>query len=95
MRAVISSFNRSINIYQARTDNEIGISFAIEDGTTLRLNEVLEVDLPKLLQTQSVRVALTGQVVRVRLRDIDIHDLRLPSGHGSSRTPGHERMNAA
>ena len=95
MKAVVSSFNRTINNYQARTDNDIAISFAIEDTTTLRLNEVLEVDLPSLLQTQSVRVARTGQVVRVRLRDIDIHDLRLPSGHGKSRTPSPERMNAA
>ena len=95
VRAVVTSFNHSINNYQARTDNEIGISFALDDETTLRLNEVLEVDLPTLLQTQSVRVARTGQVVRVRLWDIDIHDLRLPSGHGSSRTPSHERMNAA
>jgi hypothetical protein len=95
VKAVVSSFNRAINNYQARTDNDIAISFAIEDETNLQLNEVLEVDLPSLLQTQSVQVARTGEIVRVRLKDIDIHDLRLPSGHGTSRIPSHERMNAA
>ena len=95
MKAVITSFSRSLNNYQARTDNEIAISFAIEDGSSVKLNEVLEVDLPSLVETQTVQRANTGQFIRVRLRDIDIHDLRVPSGHGVSRVPSKERMSAA
>lgn len=95
MKAVVSAFNRSLNNYQARTENEIAVSFAIEDGSTVKLNEVLEVDFPTLVETQTVRRASTGQLIRVRLREIDIHDLRLPSGHGTSRIPCRERISAA
>ena len=95
MKAVVSAFNRSLNNYQARTENEIAVSFAIEDGSTVKLNEILEFDLLSLVETQTVRRASTGQLIRVRLRDIDIHDLRLPLGHGTSRFPSRERMSAA
>jgi hypothetical protein len=95
VKAFVSAFNLSLGNYQARTENDIGISFAIVDGSTLKLNEVLEVDLLSLVQTQRLTKVSSGQVVQVKLRDIDIHDLRLPSGHGLSRVPSRERMGAA
>ena len=95
MKAVVPVFNRSLNNYQARTDNEIAVSFAIDDGLSLKINEVLEVDLASLVETQTLRRANTGQLIRVRLRDIDIHDLRLSSWHGVSQIPSRERMSAA
>jgi hypothetical protein len=95
VKAVVSAFNQSLNNYQARTENEIAVSFAIVDGSSLKLNEVLEVDLHSILGTQAVHRVSTGQRIRIRLRDIDFHDLRLPSGHGTSRVPSKERMSAA
>lgn len=95
MRAVISSFNLSLNNWQARTDSDIALSFCILDGTRLRLNEELEVDLPNLLASQKLVRRSTGASIAVRLRDIDLHDLRLPSGHGSARTPSSARLNDA
>ena len=95
MRAIVSSFNLSLNNWQARTDNDIAVSFSILDGTRLKLNEELEVDLPTLLATQSLVRKSTGASVAVRLREYDLHDLRLPSGHGTSRTPTAARLSAA
>ena len=95
MKAVVSAFNQALNNYQARTDNEIAVSFAINDGSSLKINEVLEVDLASLVETQTVRRTNTGQLIRVRLRDFDIHDLRLSSEHGVSLIPSRERMSAA
>ena len=95
MKTVVSAVNRSLKEFRAQTENEIAVSFAIEDGSTMQLHEVLEVDLLSLVDTQTVRRASTGQLVRVRLRDFDIHDLRLPSGHGTSRVPSRERLSAA
>lgn len=57
MKAVVAAFNRSLNNYQARTENEIAVSFAIVDGSIVKLNEVLEVDLASLVETQTVRRA--------------------------------------
>jgi hypothetical protein len=95
MKAVISSFNLALNSWQARTENDIAIAFAIEDSTRLHLNEELEVDLPNLLARQHMVRRATGQEFKIRLRDCDLHDLRLPSGHGTSRTPSAERLSAA
>ena len=95
MRAIISSFNLSLGNWQARTDNDIAISFSIPDGTRLKLNEELEVDLPTLLSTQSIIRKSNGATVAVRLRDNDLHDLRLHSGHGTSRMPSPVRLSGA
>ena len=95
MRAIVSSFNLSLNAWQARTDNDIALAFSILDGTRLKLNEELEVDLPKLLTTQTLVRASTGAAVAIRMRENDLHDLRLPSGHGTSRTPTIARLSDA
>lgn len=73
MKAVISSFNLPLNSWQAKTENDIAIAFAIEDGTRLRLNEEIEVDLPNLLALQHMKQISTGKQFRVRLRDCDLH----------------------
>lgn len=95
MRAVVSSFSLSQGNWQARTDNDIALSFSIVDGTRLRLNEELEVELPTLLATQSLVRRETGASVAIRLRDNDLHDLRLPSAHEFSRTPSTARLSDA
>lgn len=95
MRAVISSLNLALGSYQARTDNDIAIAFSIRDGTRLKLNDELDVNLRDLLHSQELVLKRTGQVVAVKLRDIDLHDLRLPSGHGTSRVPSESRLSEA
>ena len=95
MRAVITSFNLALGSYQARTDNEIAIAFSIADGTRLKLNDELDVNLSSLVRSQVLVCKRTGQVVAVKLRDIDLHDLRLPSGHGTTRIPSESRLSEA
>lgn len=95
MRAIITSFNRGLGNYQARTDNDIALSFSICDGQHLKLNEHIEVDLPHLVALQSVVRVSDGRTVAIKLGARDIHDLRLPSGHGTSRSPSASRLAGA
>ena len=95
MRAVITSFNRGIGNYQARTDNDIALSFSIRDGQHLRLNEHIDVDRPNLVALQSVVRVADGRSVAIKLGVHDIHDLRLPSGHGTNRSPSPARLTGA
>ena len=95
MRAVITSFNRGIGNYQARTESDIAISFAIVDGQHLHLNEYLEVDLLNLVTLQSVVRIADGHTVAIKLGAHDIHDLQLPSCHGTDRSPSSERLAGA
>jgi hypothetical protein len=95
MRAIITSFNRGLGNYQARTDNDIALSFSIRDGQHLGLNEYIEVDLPNLVTLQSVVRVADGRIIAVKLGAHDIHDLTLRSGHGTSRFPSPERLGGA
>jgi hypothetical protein len=92
MQAVLSAFNRSLNNYQALTANNIALSFSVLDGEHLKLNEVLEVDLPQLVATQQLIRIADGKTIRIRIGAHDLHDLNLPMRHGSSRTPSSERL---
>jgi len=95
MRAVVTSFNRGIGNYQARTENDIAIAFSILDGQHLRLNEQVEVDLPNLVALQSLVRIADGRSIAIKLGAHDIHDLRLRSGHGTNRTPTSDRLAGA
>ena len=95
MRAQIISFNRSINNYQARTENNIALSFSILGGEHLKLNEVLEVDLPNLVAHQHVTRVSDGKAIRVKIGANDLHDLNLPAAHGTSRSPSKDRLAGA
>jgi len=92
MRAVLSAFNRAINNYQARTSNDIALSFSVLDGEHLKLNEALEVDLLQLVATQQLTRVADGMSIRIKIGTHDLHDLNLPMRHGSSRTPSIERL---
>lgn len=95
MRATVTSFNLAINNYQARTENDIAISFSIVDGQRLKLSELLDVDLPNLVVLQSVVRVADRKTIAVKLGAHDLHDLNLPSGHGTTRSPSSERLAGA
>lgn len=95
MRAIITSFNRGIGNYKACTDNDIALSFSIRDGQHLALHEHVEVDLPNLVALQSIVRVSDGRSVSIKLGAHDIHDLRLPSGHGTNRSPSPARLAGA
>lgn len=92
MRAQVSSFNRSLNNYQARTDNNIALSFSVLGGEHLKLNELLEVDLPQLTTTQQLTRVSDGKVIQIKIGAHDLHDLNIPMAHGASRSPSKERL---
>jgi len=92
MRAVISAFNQSLNNYQATTENNIALSFGILGGEHLKLNEVLEGDLPNLVAIQQVTRVSDGKAIQIKMGAHDLHDLNLPMRHGTSRSPSSERL---
>jgi hypothetical protein len=80
---------------EARSGNDILFVFAVPPDTDLRLSHVLELDPSALNQPQLVRNVTTGQSFKVVLKDNDVHDLRVPSSHGTNRTPSPERLGGA
>jgi hypothetical protein len=78
--------------YFARTENDILLVFSLPGSETLTLGDVVEVDLPNLLASQQVVRIEDGRPLRIRLKDNDIHDLKLPVKHGVPRTPSLSRM---
>jgi hypothetical protein len=92
MRAQISSFNRSLNNYQAKTENNIALSFSVLGGGHLRLNELLEVDLLQVIDTQQLTRISDGKVIQIKIGAHDLHDLNVPIAHGTSRSPSKERL---
>lgn len=92
MRATITQFNINYGNYSAKTENNILLVFSISGEGKLKLNDTLEVDLPNILNRQVVTKLATGEVIRVKIKENDIHDLNLPTQHGVSRVPSKERM---
>lgn len=92
MRAQVNKFNRSLGNYQARTENNIALSFSVLGGEHLKLSEVLEVDLPQIVATQQLVRVADGKVISIKMGENDLHDLNLPMAHGTSRSPSKERL---
>ena len=94
MRATIQKLNWALPYCDARTDNDILFVFP-PTTTGLHLGDVIEFDHTILEADQSARNVSTGETFVIHLRDRNIHDLRLPAAHGSSRFPSPERFNDA
>ena len=92
MKATIVCFNHSINHYEATTDNDIAFSFSVLDGEHLKLNESLEVDLTRIVAAQQLTRISDGKIIKIKIGEHDLHDLRLPMAHGTSRRPSKERL---
>jgi hypothetical protein len=76
--------------YEARTENQLLLVFQCPGGRELRLGDVLIFDA--LVPDQEVAVRSSGGGDSFAVRISDIHDLRLPAGHGSSRQPSPSRL---
>ncbi len=77
--------------YAAQTENDIGISFAIVDGNVLSLGDELDVDLVEVTRTKVVLRLHDRQRITIDVGEDDLHDLRLPPAHGTSRVPSESR----
>ena len=72
-------------IVSARLADDRLVVFAEPDGTTLRVGDLLR--FPELAFDVPLRVlhGRQGSVFSVRLAAHDVHDLRKPGAHGTSR----------
>ena len=92
MKATIVQI-RGVGGYQAETDNDIAIAFDIRDGDILALGDAIDVDLPNVVARKTIVRLRDGKMLRIELRDDDMHDMRLPLRHGASRRPTAARLN--
>jgi len=95
MLVTVQSIRAEGTSCEARSENDILFVFPIPSGSTLRLGQVIELDPLALNQEQVARNLTTKQQLNVLLKDNNVHDLRLPSGHGTNRTPSTERLRGA
>jgi len=94
MKATITQLNKNYGNYSARTGNNILLVFSIIGEGKLKLNDILEIDLPNILTNKVIKNIGTEQVMKINIKENDIHDLEFPMQHGGSRVPSKERMSS-
>ena len=77
---------------EARSENDILFVLSIPVGGVIRLGHLIELNPLSLNAPQVVRNLTTQHEINITIKDNDVHDLRLPSGHGANRTPSLERL---
>jgi hypothetical protein len=87
MKATVVKLNLHLPTAQAATSNDIAIEFHPPVDGSISLSDELELDLEVLDAEQGALNLTTGQRVRLNIKKHDVHDLRLPGGHGTSRFP--------
>jgi len=95
MKATVIALNAALPTCSARTKSDILIVFRPPSGAQVDIDDILEFDLLALDQVQCVQNLTKRLDIAVEVRSHDIHDLRLPSGHGTSRFPSNERRKEA
>jgi hypothetical protein len=91
MKASVVKLNLYLPTCQAVTRNDIIIAFRPPVDGSIRLSDELEFDLERLDIEQDVLNSRTGETIRLKVAQRDVHDARLPGGHGSSRFPSLDR----
>jgi hypothetical protein len=77
------------------SENEILFVFSPPSLEVVHVGDVVELEPSILEKPQTVLNVTKGTRFTTELRKRNIHDLRLPASHGSSRFPSPERFNAA
>jgi hypothetical protein len=91
MKASVVKLNLYLPVCEARTRNDIIIAFRPPVDGSIALSDELEFDLERLDTEQDVLNLRTGHKIRLKVEKQNIHDLRLPGGHGTSRFPSLDR----
>lgn len=95
MKAQVLLCNQTLRSVTARTENDLSVVFQVLDGADLRPGDTLDIALPDVLALGVVRRGDTGELLSVRIRRDDVHDLRLVGGgHGVPSNVSDERMSA-
>jgi hypothetical protein len=95
MRATIQKLNMSLPYCDAKTEHDILFVFSPPTSGLLHVGDVIELDPHVLDSPQAALHTPTGERFTITIHKHDVHDLRLPSGHGTSRFPKPERLFAA
>jgi hypothetical protein len=91
MKATVVKLNLYLPSCEARTRNEIIIAFRPPVDGPIRLSDELEFDLERIDAEQDVINFRTGQTIRLKVERQNVHDVKLPGGHGTSRFPALDR----
>jgi hypothetical protein len=91
MKATVVKLNLYLPSCEARTRNDIIIAFRPPVDGSIRLSDELEFDLERIDTEQDVMNFRTGQTIRLKVEKQNVHDVRLPGGHGTSRFPALDR----
>jgi hypothetical protein len=92
MRATIQKLNLELPYCEAKSSNDILFVFR-PPSSGLHPGDVIEFDHQVLERPQTIQNISTGTAFTAEFREQDIHDLRLPAIHGSSRFPASGRFN--
>jgi hypothetical protein len=91
MNARINKLNFGYSYCSAKTDNGILIVFTIPPNSQFQIGDVLNIDLFILNREQIIHNMTKGTSHKILVKDNDIHDLKIPTRHGTSRFPSIER----
>ena len=92
MRATIQKLNMSVPYCDARTAHDILFVFRPPVSGLLHIGDIIELDPHVLDAPQTALHVATGEGFTIEIHKNDVHDLRLPAAHGSSRFPSPERL---
>ena len=95
MEATVQAIRGEGRSCEARSRNDLLFVFAVPKGADLRIGHVLEINPAMLDAPQIAKNRTTGQNIEIELTKDNVHDLRLPAGHGTSRFPSKERLGGA
>lgn len=91
MRATVISLSH-LRTCSARTDNQILFVFELPTDVIVLLSDELSIANPSLSGVLRIMNVTRGTLFDANIKPNDVHDLRLPSGHGTSRTPSMTRL---
>ncbi len=77
---------------EARAENDILFVFPVPTGVTVKPADRLDLGDPVLAGVLHVLNLTRDEAFESTIKENDVHDLRLPMRHGSSRTPTIERL---
>jgi hypothetical protein len=76
----------------ARTDNQILFVFALPTDVAVHVNDELTIANPSLDGVLRIANVTRRTSFDTSIKSNDVHDLRLPTSHGTCRTPSLTRL---
>lgn len=95
MELTVIKLNKQLQSCSAQTQNEILVVFPLPEKHGIGLGDKLIINEFRMDAEVSIFHHAIKREFRVFIRSENVHDLRLPTHHGGSRTPSLERIGAA